>query len=142
MTANIGSAFLLLARIIPLLGLVLSPGLVRAACVVDDKANVALTVSGMRAITVPVEVNDIEATFILDTGAQRSVVTQEAVQRLGLVRDKWVGTTMAGVGGIERRPNADPRRKAEDHGEHGQEGQHLAHPKASDSQRLRAMGCG
>ena len=109
MTAKIGSAWFLLATFVLLPNLVLLPGLGRAACVVDDKANVALTVSGMRAITVPVEVNDIEATFILDTGAQRSVVTQEAVQRLGLVRDKWVGTTMAGVGGIDRRPNADPR---------------------------------
>ena len=49
------------------------------------------------------------ATFILDTGAQRSVVTQEAVQRLGLSRDEWVGTTMSGIGGIDRRPNAEPR---------------------------------
>src|SRR5271155_1667616 len=60
-------------------------------------------------ITVPVEVNGITAPFILDTGAQRSVVSEAAVRRLGLARDQWVGTTMRGIGGIDRRPNAAPR---------------------------------
>jgi hypothetical protein len=36
------------------------------------------------------------------------VVSEAAVKRLNLARDEWVGTTMGGVGGIERRPNADP----------------------------------
>jgi hypothetical protein len=79
-----------------------------AACVVDPKATIALNVTG-GMITVPVEVNGLTATFILDTGAQRSVVSEEAVRRLGVARDAWVGTTMSGVGGIESRPNADPR---------------------------------
>lgn len=61
------------------------------------------------AITVPMEINGRAATFILDSGAQRSVVSQQAVERLGLARDEWVGTTMGGVGGIENRPNANPR---------------------------------
>ena len=87
--------------------LVLLPA-ARAACVVDNKTTVALTVVG-GAITVPVMVNGVTATFIVDTGAQRSLVTEAAVQRLGLARDAWVGTTMSGVGGIESRPNADPR---------------------------------
>jgi hypothetical protein len=60
-------------------------------------------------ITLPVAVNDITATFVLDTGAQRSLVSIEAVQRLALARDQWVGTTMSGIGGIDRRPNANPR---------------------------------
>jgi hypothetical protein len=80
----------------------------RAACVVEQKASIRLDVQE-GAITVPVEVNGITATFILDTGAQRSVVTEAAVRRLNLARDAWVGTTMSGVGGIESRPNADPR---------------------------------
>lgn len=80
----------------------------RAACMVDNKATVPLVVVG-GAITVAVEVNGITATFILDTGAQRSMVTEVAVRRLGLARDAWIGTTMSGVGGIESRPNADPR---------------------------------
>jgi hypothetical protein len=91
-----------------LLALLLLPIAAGAACVVDKKATVPLSVTG-GAITVPVEVNGVVATMILDTGAQRSLVTQEAVERLGLARDQWVGTTMRGVGGIESRPNADPR---------------------------------
>ncbi len=65
------------------------------------------TIAG--GITLPVEVNGNAATFILDTGAERSMVTPEAVQRLGLARDQWVGTTMSGVGGIDRLANASPR---------------------------------
>jgi hypothetical protein len=80
----------------------------RASCVVDKKATIALDVVN-GAITLPLEVNGIAATFILDTGAQRSVVTEAAVHRLGLARDEWVGTTMQGIGGIESRANADPR---------------------------------
>jgi Aspartyl protease len=95
------------------IGIVLLAGLLiavnaRAACVVDNKATIPLEVTA-GAITMPVQVNGATGTFILDTGAQRSVVTEEAVRRLGLARDEWVGTTMQGVGGIESRPNADPR---------------------------------
>ncbi len=91
-----------------LLMFLLVPPVAQGACDVDHQATVALQVSG-GVITVPVEVNSITATFILDTGAQRSVVSEAAVQRLGLARDQWVGTTMRGIGGIDRRPNADPR---------------------------------
>ncbi len=84
------------------------PVAARSACTVDAKATVALSDSD-GTITVPVEVNGITATFILDTGAQRSLVTRAAVDRLGLARDAWVGTTMRGIGGIESRPNANPR---------------------------------
>jgi hypothetical protein len=90
------------------LAALLMPAAATAACVVDNKATVALDVTG-GTITVPVEVNGNVATLILDTGAQRSLVTEEAAHRLGLARDQWVGTTMRGVGGIESRPNADPR---------------------------------
>jgi hypothetical protein len=80
----------------------------RAACSVQAAAAIALDTAG-HALTVPVEVNGITASFILDTGAERSVVSEAAVKRLDLARDPWVGTTMGGVGGIDRRPNADPR---------------------------------
>jgi hypothetical protein len=96
------------AIVVLLLSSLLTTVAARAACEVHNKASIPLNVIG-GTITVPVEVNDMTATFILDTGAQRSVVTQEAVQRLGLSRDEWVGTTMSGVGGIDRRPNANPR---------------------------------
>jgi hypothetical protein len=94
--------------ILPLFVAVLLPAAASAGCVVDRKATIPLQ-TGPVGITLPVEVNGITATFILDTGAERSVVTGEAVQRLGLARDEWVGTTMGGVGGVDRRPNADPR---------------------------------
>ena len=81
----------------------------RADCLVQQKATVSLSVSG-GTIIAPVEVNGITASFILDTGAQRSVVTEAAVARLDLARDQWVGTTMSGIGGVNSRANADPRR--------------------------------
>ena len=79
-----------------------------AGCVIQQRATIPMQiVQGM--LLVPVMVNDIEATFILDTGASRSVVTREATRHLNLARDPWVGTTMMGVGGVERLPNANPR---------------------------------
>jgi Aspartyl protease len=96
------------AIVLLLLSSLLTPVAARATCEAHDKASIPMDVIG-GTITIPVEVNGMTATFILDTGAQRSVVTQEAVQRLGLSRDEWVGTTMSGVGGIDRRPNANPR---------------------------------
>jgi Aspartyl protease len=78
------------------------------ACAPRQRATVALDVVP-GAILVSVEVNGASGTFILDTGAQRSVVTPAAVARLGLSLDEWVGTTMRGIGGIDRRRNATPR---------------------------------
>ena len=98
----------MLSKTLLLLSLLLAPGIAAAACAVNAKATIPIELAG-NAIIVPVEVNGVTATFILDTGAQRSVVTGEAVQRLGLARDQWAGTTMSGVGGVDRRPNADPR---------------------------------
>jgi hypothetical protein len=98
----------LTSRLLVLLIFLLLPPVAQGGCTMDHEATVALQVSG-GVITVPVEVNGITATFILDTGAQRSVVFDAAVRRLGLARDQWVGTTMRGIGGIDRRPNADPR---------------------------------
>ncbi len=57
----------------------------------------------------PVEVNGVTASFLMDTGAQRSVVSEAAVKRLGVARDEWVGTTMSGIGGVNDRANANPR---------------------------------
>jgi hypothetical protein len=37
------------------------------------------------------------------------VVTPDAVDHFSLALDEWTATTMRGVGGIERRRNADPR---------------------------------
>jgi len=79
-----------------------------AACQVERRANVTLDVAGT-VVLVPVMVNGVQGTFILDTGAARTVVTPDAVGHFGLALDEWTATTMQGVGGIERRRNADPR---------------------------------
>ena len=78
------------------------------ACAPQQRASVPLDLEP-GAILVTVEVNGIPGTFILDTGAQRSVVTPAAVTRLNLSLDEWVGTTMHGIGGVDRRRNATPR---------------------------------
>ena len=88
--------------------LLLVPGWAWGACVVQDRATIPLQiVDGM--VLVPVMVNGIEGNFILDTGAARSVVTREATRHLTLARDPWVGTTMSGIGGVQRLPNANPQ---------------------------------
>ncbi len=61
------------------------------------------------AVLVPVMVNGLTGSFVLDTGAAFSVVTPEAVRRFGIELDDWTSTTMRGVGGTERRRNANPR---------------------------------
>lgn len=86
----------------------LMPGSGRANCEVESLAGIPLQIVG-GTILVPVQINGVTGSFVLDTGAQRSVVTPDAVNRLGLARDEWVGTTMSGVGGVDRRPNANPR---------------------------------
>ena len=84
------------------------PAAAIAACQVEQRAVVPLQVAGT-AVIVPVKVNGIEGSFILDTGAAQTVVTPDAVVHFDLALDEWTATTMRGVGGIERRRNADPR---------------------------------
>ncbi|MGE0415213.1 MAG: retroviral-like aspartic protease family protein [Acetobacteraceae bacterium] len=79
-----------------------------AACRVEQRARIGLDVVG-GTVMVPVQINERTATMILDTGAQRSVVTRDAVVKLDLALDEWVATTMRGVGGLERHRNALPR---------------------------------
>jgi predicted aspartyl protease len=79
-----------------------------AACELRERAEVPFTSTGGHLL-VPLTVNGAGATFVLDTGAERSMVTPDAVQRLGIALDQWVGTTMRGVGGVVAHQNADPR---------------------------------
>lgn len=96
-------------RVLLLLAALMAPAAARASCTVVLQAVIPLRVIG-RSIIVPMQVNGITASFMLDTGAERSVVTPEAVQRLRLVRDQWVGTAMRGVGGGNgAHPNANPQ---------------------------------
>ncbi len=60
-------------------------------------------------LLVTVQVNGADATFILDTGADRTLMGEDAVRRLGLERSGWVASTVRGLGGYEERPNALPR---------------------------------
>ncbi len=84
------------------------PAWVSAACVVQQRARVPLQNAGA-VFTAPVVVNGIAGTFIVDTGDALTLVTPEAVNHFGLKLDEWTATIMRGVGGIERRRNADPR---------------------------------
>jgi hypothetical protein len=81
---------------------------VRAACSVQPVTQVPLRFAGTLPL-LPLQIDDQPATFVLDTGAARSVVTEAAATRLGLRMDEWVGTTMRGVGGVVDHRNADPR---------------------------------
>jgi predicted aspartyl protease len=95
--------------LLTLLGCLLGwPASACAACDVRERGEVPFTLTGGHLL-VPLIVNGVSATFVLDTGAERSMVTPDAVQRLGLALDQWVGTTMRGVGGVVEHQNADPR---------------------------------
>ncbi len=78
------------------------------ACELTRRATVPLRIAG-GDILVEVAVNGVPASFKLDTGAERSLITPEAARRLDLARDRWVGSTVWGIGGIERNSVADPR---------------------------------
>ena len=78
-----------------------------AACVVAKQETVPVDiVSGVPVVSV--QVNDVALPFVLDTGAQRSLVTDATVQRADLRLDEWASTTVKGVSGYERHRNADP----------------------------------
>ncbi len=64
-------------------------------------------ISGGRCL-VPVTLDGRAARLVLDTGAERTLVTDIACLTLGLRRDRWVATTLRGAGGLlERHANAD-----------------------------------
>jgi hypothetical protein len=78
-----------------------------AACTIVHQADVPVQiVAGVPVVGV--EVNRVMLPFVLDTGAQRSMVTDATVRRAGLRRDEWASTTIKGVSGYERHRNADP----------------------------------
>jgi len=93
-------AFVLLA--------LLACGPARAACRVEQRGTVPVTQAG-GSLLVPVDINGMQENFVLDTGAERSVVSPQAALRVGLARDEWVSTDMRGVGGRDATRLGRPR---------------------------------
>ncbi len=84
------------------------PGPAKATCRVELRTTVPVeSIDGHVLVTV--SINDTDATLVLDTGAERTLLSDTAVHALGLQRDEWVASTIRGVGGYEQRPNALPR---------------------------------
>ena len=72
------------------------------ACRVDPVAAVPLTRAG-GVLLVPVSVNGLTSDFVLDTGAERTVIGLAAAERLGVARNPWVSTDTQGAGGRDQR---------------------------------------
>jgi hypothetical protein len=86
---------------------VLLGGLASLGAVGPTDAAVPIAIANRRCI-VPVLLDGRKARMVLDTGAERTVVTREAVKRLGLRLDLWVESTLRGAGGsLETHANAD-----------------------------------
>ncbi|HTI79698.1 MAG TPA: retroviral-like aspartic protease family protein [Acetobacteraceae bacterium] len=79
-----------------------------ATCRVTAQATVPIDLANGHLL-VSVQVNGTPTTFILDTGAERTLMGEDAVRQLGVARDNWVASTVLGIGGYEERPNALPR---------------------------------
>lgn len=78
-----------------------------AACLLTHAADVPVELRGGVPV-VTVQVNGVPQPFVLDTGAQRSLITEAGVQRAGVRLDEWASTTVKGISGYERHRNADP----------------------------------
>ncbi len=89
------------------MGVAAAPSIV-AACQVTPRATLPLVRAG-DAILVPVTINGITTDFLLDTGAERTVVGLQAADRLQIARDEWVSTDIQGVGGRDRRRLGRPK---------------------------------
>jgi len=95
-------------RLALLLAALLAPsGRAKAACAIAHLADVPVRiVAGVPVVDV--QANGVTLPFVLDTGAQRSLVTDAAVARAALRLDEWAATTVKGISGYERHRNADP----------------------------------
>ena len=78
---------------------------VSAACIVEQRADIAVTLIGGQMLAAG-RVDGKSVTFLIDTGAEKTLLSAAAVQRLGLARDEWISSHMEGIGGHERHPNA------------------------------------
>ena len=84
-----------------------SAGGARAECSVRLMTTVPVAVANSNLL-VTVAVNGRDATFILDTGADRSLMSEEAVRALGVERSGWVASAIMGIAGGTQRPDALP----------------------------------
>lgn len=81
----------------------------QGACRIERRTEVAVQLVQDRPL-VELAVNGRPATFLLDTGAERTVFADMAVRELDIARDTWVSSSVRGVGGvIEMTANAVPR---------------------------------
>lgn len=82
------------------------PGLAQA-CTVATAAQVKLRlIAGVPVVDLVV--NSVPLPFVFDTGAERTMVTDDGVARAAIKRDTWTDTWVRGISGYERHPNADP----------------------------------
>ena len=89
-------------------GALLAGAGVRVARACEAPVSVPAVFTG-GALLLDARIDGQPARLLLDTGAERSVLTAAGVAALNLRRDSWVSTGMRGVGGVERQPNADVR---------------------------------
>ncbi len=81
----------------------------QGACRIERRTEIPVQLVQNRPL-VELAVNGRAATFLLDTGAERTVFADTAVRELNLARDPWVSSSIRGVGGvIEMTANAAPR---------------------------------
>jgi len=96
-------------RLAVLLPLLLPPAALvataAAACTITQETAVELTDAGPLRV-VPVMVDGKPARFLLDTGAEKTVLTPTGRLALGLPDDAWTSTGVRGVGGVEVHPDA------------------------------------
>jgi predicted aspartyl protease len=76
-----------------------------AACIVEQRAEVPVTLIGGQVLAAG-RLDGKSVTFLIDTGAEKTLLSETSVKRLGLPRDEWVSSHMQGIGGYERHPNA------------------------------------
>lgn len=81
--------------------LLLSAHAAWAACQVSARRTVPLEMAG-GLMLVSVAVNGVPVPFLLDTGAERTVIGNQAAMALKVARDEWVSTDITGLGGNER----------------------------------------
>lgn len=91
-----------------LVAALLSAGVAHAECSVRLQTTVPIRVAANNLL-VTVAVNGQDATFILDTGADRTLMSEQAVHALGIERSGWVASAIMGIAGGTQRPDALPR---------------------------------